>query len=206
MVKLFDVSTLTKKTGIRNTLKMPKTGINPATARTQTRNLTSTGIPLKLRFAAAGFIIVLIIICGTFSYPPVDVVSGFEEGTTEEELEACLWAEEQVEVEATVASDHRMSSMMFGFAQINSSWEYAPRTLHSESFAEIQSEISRVSIPAGEKRIDYVLITDTIKSGVALKQWEPARPMSDKAIKKFESPPFIKLYDSGSTQLYYIDF
>jgi hypothetical protein len=156
------------------------------------------------QLAVGGCVIILLVICGIYSYPPLEVVSGFEEGTTNEELEACLWAKEHVEDGSTLASDHRMSSMMFGFAKINSSWEYAPKTIHGESFVEMQDEVDGVNIPAGEKRIDYVLITDAIINGVTLVQWEPAEPMSEHAIQKFQTKPFIKLYDNGDAQLYNI--
>ena len=70
----------------------------------------------------------------------------------------------------------------------------------------METEVKQVSIPAGDKRLDFVLITNKIQSGVTLKQWDPAEPMSDSAINKFDSEPFIKLYDNGDAKLYYIDF
>jgi len=158
----------------------------------------------RFRLGVTGCVIILLIICGIYSYPPLEVVSGFEEGTSNKELEACFWAKEHFEDGSTLASDHRMSSMMFGFARINSSWEYAPKTIHGESFLEMQDEVSRVNIPAGNKRIDYVLITDAIINGVTLVQWEPAKPMSENAIQKFQTKPFIKLYDNGDAQIYII--
>jgi hypothetical protein len=166
---------------------------------------SSKFIPIQPRIIAASAVLILLALCGVFSYPPLDVVSGFEEGTTYEELETCLWARDHLEASSTVASDHRMSSMMFGFANINSSWEHAPQTLHGESFSDAEDEISNASVPAGEKRLDYVLLTDSIRSGVALKQWKPAEPMSEPASKKFETKPFIKIFDNGEAQVYYID-
>ncbi len=96
-----------------------------------------------------------------------------------------------------------MSSMLFGFAGLNSTWEYAPTVLHGETFDEMSNELSSVRIPAGTKTIDYILITDNIKRGVTLKQWENAQPMSEPAVKKFDSSQFVKLYDNGDAQFYY---
>jgi hypothetical protein len=159
--------------------------------------------PMYTNFLATGFVAILIIICGIFSYPPLEVLSGFEEGTTETEFDSCLWARDNIPEESTIATDHRMSSMIFGFSNINASWEYTPKTLHAESFNEAKSELDSVNVPAGKKRIDYILITDSIKNGVALKQWENAEPMSKKAMEKFETSPFIKLFDNGDVQIYY---
>lgn len=157
------------------------------------------------RLTAVSFVATLIVICGIFSYPTLGVVSGFEEGTTEDEFDSCLWAREHLGNDATVASDHRMSSMIFGFAEVNSSWEFTSDTLHGESLSEIEDELRNTKVPAGEKSIDYVLITEAIKAGVALEQWETAQPMTEAAIEKFDSKPFIKIYDNGATQFYFVD-
>jgi hypothetical protein len=158
---------------------------------------------LPSRFAFAGFISILIVICGLYSYPPLEVVSGFEEGTSSEEFDSCFWLRENLPESATVASDHRMSSMVFGFSGLNASWEYAPKIMHGESYEEIRSELEEANIPSGNKRIDYILISKAIKNGVALKQWETAEPMSDEALLKFEKEPFFKIYDNGEVQVYY---
>jgi hypothetical protein len=161
-------------------------------------------MPLRYRIAASGFVITILAICGIFSYPPLEVVSGFEEGTTELELEAVIWAQDSLEEDSTVASDHRMSSIMFGFGETNSSWEYAPQTLHSKSISELRNEAIKATVPAGKKRLDYVLITDAISNGVALKQWEPAEPMAKEALDKFETKYFTKIFDNGEAKLYRI--
>ena len=226
MVKIFDLLTNKKDTKFivseNNIALIPELvhNINPDQMKSKNKNKISRNkkedfpyysinntqkhVPWRYRLAAAGFVIILLAICGIFSYPPLNVVSGFEEGTTEPELEVCIWAQVNLEEDSTVASDHRMSSMMFGFGETNSSWEYAPQTLHGHSISELRDEVLETSVPAGKKRLDYVLITDTISKGVALKQWEPAEPMSKEALDKFETKYFIKIFDNGEAKLYRI--
>jgi hypothetical protein len=160
-------------------------------------------INLKHKVTASSFIFILFVLCGLFAYPPLEVVSGFEEGTTQQEVESCIWLRENLPVGSTVASDHRMSSMVFGFGTRNATWEYAPKTFHEDSFEDIVDELERVNIPAGKKRIDYILLSKAIENGVALEQWETAQPMSPDAINKFDSEPFLKLYDNGDVKIYY---
>ena len=74
-----------------------------------------------------------------------------------------------------------MSSMLFGFAQLNATWDEAYNTLHASSYEEYEDELESVKTPSGKKRIDYVLLDDDIKKGLALRQWENAQPMSQKA-------------------------
>lgn len=158
---------------------------------------------LKKAAAIAGM--VLLITVSTFSaYPARGVMGGFEEGTTETELYSVYWAKINIEKPATVATDHRMSSMIFGFADINASWDYADRVLHGKNFTEAEWQINSCKAPSGVKSIDYVLLSNAIKEGVALLQWEPAEQLSSDAVEKFNNEPFIKIYDSGEVQVYRI--
>jgi hypothetical protein len=163
----------------------------------------SSKINIKHKMAASSFIFIIIVLCGIFAYPPLEVVSGFEEGTTHEELDSCIWIRENLPTSSTVASDHRMSSMVFGIGMRNATWEYAPKTFHEDSMEEIIHELEGTNIPAGKKRIDFILLSKAIEKGVALKQWETAQPMSKEAIKKFGSEPFLKIFDNGDVRIYY---
>ena len=212
LVKFFDIVVHKKDTSYlleEDNIELIAPVKRPKQLKSSTLSLSSTSThqvrpPWRYRITAAGFVICLMVICATFSYPPQSVVGGFEEGTTDRELESCFWVRESMEDGITVATDHRMSSMMFGFANVNSSWEYAPKTLHAATFDEMRKEAIGVTVPAGWKRLDYVVISDSIKSGVALEQWVSAKPMAKSAVTKFETNPFLKLYDNGEVCIYRI--
>ncbi|MBU4255715.1 MAG: hypothetical protein KKB04_00490 [Candidatus Thermoplasmatota archaeon] len=160
---------------------------------------------LKNAFFACLFAMLLVL--APFScYPPANVLGGFEEGTDYRDMEAVFWVKENLP-DATIASDHRMSSMLFGFADTSPTWEYAPIVFHSSSFNESKDELLKCHTPSGEKRIDYVFIDKTMKEkGVALSQYENAEPMSTQSIEKFNHEPFVKIYDNGYVQIYRIDW
>ena len=117
-------------------------------------------------------------------------------------MQGVLWAGEHLESGATVASDHRMSSMIFGFGDLNATWDAGENTLHGETYDEFQEEVASLKVPSGTKPINYVLLDDDIKEGAALLQWENARPMSQKAKDKFQKWPFIKLYEADGVEIY----
>ncbi len=146
------------------------------------------------------FIVILIAMTSISTYPSQEVMSGFEEGTSEDDMKAVIWSRDHID--GTVATDHRLSSMLFGFGGINATWDYAYNTIHGENITEFQDELEEVQTPSGKRPIDFVLITGTMEKGVALLQWESAEPMSKEAIDKFDEPPFIQLYDDGSTRIY----
>jgi len=138
------------------------------------------------------------------AYPPRDLLGGFEEGTTANELGTVAWIGQEVPVRGTlVASDHRMSSIVFGFSNINATWEESFSVLHDDLNGS-RSQLVRVKVASGRQRIDYVLIDDAIKDGVALKQWENAEPMSKQSLAKFRQPPFQKVYESNGAELYFV--
>lgn len=136
------------------------------------------------------------------AYPPKEIMGGFQEGTSEADMQAVFWARENLTKGATVASDHRMSSMLFGFAGLNATWDEADKILHAPSYEECKDELESIRTPSGEKSIDYILLDDDIKEGAALLQWENAKPMSKEAQEKFEMWPFVKLYEANGVEIY----
>jgi hypothetical protein len=163
----------------------------------------------KRKKLATGFLacaFTFLIILAPFScYPPKAVLGGFEEGTPAQNINSIVWAKEYLANEA-VASDHRLSSMMFGFANCRASWEFTPKIFHVSSFSDAKDELENATIPSDKTRINYIVIDKVIEGGVCLKQWEPAIAMSEESLKKFEKEPFIKIYDDGFTEVYKISW
>ena len=123
-------------------------------------------------------------------------MGGFQEGSTQAELECVLWTQ-QVEPGALIVSDHRLSSLAFGLGERNASWERGAEVLSATSV------VSEVGTPAaGTQRVDYVLLSDDVRSGVALLQWEAAEPLSTEATAKFGSASYPTVYDVGECQVY----
>lgn len=153
-------------------------------------------------------IILIIISLSTFSvYPEKDIMGGFQEGTIDEEISTILWVKYSImTIEDTIVTDHRMSSLLFGFTGINATWDTAPLTLYSKTFAQAEEEMRACNTPSGIKKIDYVLINEDIKGGAMLFVWENAESLSDEAIKKFDESPFVKTFDNGNGQIYMVDW
>jgi hypothetical protein len=140
--------------------------------------------------AAAGAV-GLLALNGALAYPPPAVLAGFQEGTSQAEMDAVRWAALRVDLapDAVIAADHRVSSMLFGFAGLNATWEYAPRTFLAESFEEARMEMEAVRAPSGVKRVDYVFLSAGMAQHLALRQWEPAAALGPGAAAKFTSDP-----------------
>ena len=151
-------------------------------------------------------IVALVAAAGATAYPPRVAVAGFQEGIYDYEIDGVYWCRDNLEDGATVATDHRLSSMLFGLAGINGSWDSLYDTFHEERFEDIKDELANTTLPAGKKRVDYVVISNTFKEGVALVHYREAEGLTPEAEAKFLTAPFYKVYDSGKVQVYLIDW
>jgi hypothetical protein len=136
-------------------------------------------------------VVALLVVNAALAYPPPAILAGFQEGTTQGEMAGVRWAAANVRLapDAVIAADHRMSSMLFGFAGLNATWEYAPRTFQAASFADARAEMERVASPSGPKRVDAIFLSLSMREGLALLQWDAARPLSAAAQAKFDADP-----------------
>ena len=150
--------------------------------------------PRRPQFAAG---LAAILLCGALTaYPPAAVMGGFQEGTTNAELGCVLWTQ-QVEPGALIVSDHRLSSLAFGLGERNASWENGADVITATGV------VRKVATPAaGTQPVGYVLLSDEVRRGVTLLQWEAAQPLSAEAAAKFGSASYLTVHDAGECQVY----
>lgn len=171
--------------------------------------LLAAARPRGARGPAALAVAALLLANAGTAYPSPAILAGFQEGTTEAELDAVAWARGHITLErdALVAADHRMSSILFGLAGLNATWEFAPLTFHAASFEEARAEMLAVPAPSGAKRVDYVFLSDPMREGLALEPWEPARPLSLEAQAKFETDPhYLPVCADQAVVIYRVDW
>jgi len=64
--------------------------------------------------------------------------------------------------------------------------------------------LGSIDSPSGVKNATYVWIDRDMKAGVRLGPFEPAVPMPPDVVAKFDGSPFVKVFDNGYAQLYWI--
>ncbi|MGQ9582254.1 MAG: hypothetical protein ACUVV6_01915 [Thermoplasmatota archaeon] len=156
---------------------------------------------VRTSLAAAGVLLTGVLLVGATSYPPKGILGGFEEGTSAAEMDSALWLRDGRGGWELLATDHRMSSICFGIAGINASWDDARMTLHG-NLSEAEEEIGGLEVPSGHHAIDLVLLSPSVVEGAALVQWESARPIEGAALAKFGSPLFVKIYEAGGVVVF----
>jgi len=154
--------------------------------------------------ALGSAIAVTFLLSAATAYPPREIIGGFEEGTDADEMDSVHWLRTGEGNAELLATDHRMSSIVWGYAGINTSWDDAKLTLHGD-LEEARGEMSGLQTPTGFHRVVLVLLDPTIESGVALEQWESAMPLVGAAKEKFSDPLFIKEYEANGVVIYRVD-
>ena len=163
------------------------------------------GRPAAAAVGAAA--VVLLAANAAIVYPPPALFGGFQEGLTPSDAAAWMWVGVGVPVGATVASDHRLSSMIFGFDGNNATWDSTPQLFVGSSWAAAAAELSASYAPHGAKvPVDVVVVDSVMHDGVALDPSQLALPMSPQAIAWLAGPPFVLLYENGGESVYWVDF
>ncbi len=161
--------------------------------------------PLPKAPAAAVGISALLVVGGVATaIPPPSLLSGYQEGIRPAAVDAAYWT--GAYATRLVATDRRASTLVFGFGGADATWDRAPRSLVASSFLEARAEMESVSAPSGQRRVDFVLIDADLVQGVQLFPWEPSNPMPPAALAKFAEPPYVKIFDSGYAQVYWVNW
>lgn len=145
--------------------------------------------------------ILIFLTCASMAYPPPEVMGGFQEGTNDKELNAILWMKFS-EKDTLVVSDHRLSSLVFGFTKTNASWENGAEVITGDTEEAIKAG-KRLSTPqAGVKQVSYIIISKEMQKGVALLQWDHAEELTGEAKTKFtNNDQFPIWFDNGDTSI-----
>lgn len=173
-------------------------------------------IPLIAAFAGVGILLLLqnrgfrvlipvlaglLVLAAAAAIPPREALGNHFEGTRPEALGAVHWAADRVP--SLTATDHRVSSVLFGLSGVRGTWDTVTTPLHAPTFAEARGEMVAV---AGRERIDFVALDGDLVAGATLLPWDPALPLSQAAREKFLGPQYLKLYDDGYAQVYWVNW
>ncbi len=137
-----------------------------------------------------------------FAIPPPSFVAGWNEATQPVAMDGVYWA--RGHVSGLVAADHIASTNLFGFGGVNATWDSTAAPFFAATWADARPGLVDVPAPSGIENVTYVWIDQIEIHGVELRVEQPAVPMSLAAIAKFNDSPFVKVYDDGYAQVYWV--
>ncbi|HYB78932.1 MAG TPA: hypothetical protein VEG66_04120 [Thermoplasmata archaeon] len=156
-------------------------------------------------FAACVAVVVVLAANAAIVYPPQNDFGGFEEGLTHADAALWMWVGMAMPANWTVASDHRLSSMIFGFDGNPATWSSTPALFTGDNWSAAVAELRSSGTPYTDRPIDLVAVDSVMHSGVALDPSKPAHAMSPSAIAWFGALPFVPLYENGQNVVYVVD-
>ncbi|MGA8542571.1 MAG: hypothetical protein WB947_03395 [Thermoplasmata archaeon] len=157
-------------------------------------------------FVAASLGVVLLLAANAaIVYPPQADLGEFEEGLTHGDAGLWMWVGIAEPRSAVVASDHRLSSMIFGFDGNRATWDSTPALFTGSNWSAAVSELRHSDAPNNPLPIDLVAVDSVMYGGVALNPSNASQPLSAAAIAWFEGLPFVLLYENGQDVVYLVD-
>jgi hypothetical protein len=171
------------------------------------RLVTRAGDRAGRRAFLAGCVGVLVLLAANAAivYPPQADLGGFEEGLTHGDAALWMWVGIAAPRNAVVASDHRLSSMIFGFDGNPATWDSTPALFTGTSWPAAAAELRHSDAPNAPAPIDLVAVDSVMYSGVALNPSNATIALSASAIGWFGALPFVILYENGSDVVYLVD-
>lgn len=159
----------------------------------------------------AGSLAVVLVLAanGAIVYPPQADFGGFEEGLTNGDAALWMWVGIAFPPNTTVASDHRLSSFLFGVDGLRATWVTTPVLFTGQAadraaaFAELRSV--GVPDPAHPAPIELVAIDQVMSGGVALDPGALSVPLSGAAETWFELAAFVPVYENGPEVVYLVE-
>ena len=141
------------------------------------------------------------------AYPPPADFGGFQEGLTPGDAALWMWAGTTMPPGTVVATDHRLSSMMFGFDGFYATWQDTPYLFNGSSWPAAAAELRDIPAPHCPYRfpVQLVAVDGVMYQGVALDPSQPAQALGAGAQVWFAGAPFLPLYENGQDAVYWVD-
>ncbi|MCI4364071.1 MAG: hypothetical protein L3K13_07225 [Thermoplasmata archaeon] len=158
-------------------------------------------------FAVGVGAVVLLAANAAIVYPPPVDFGGFQEGYTTGDAALWMWSGGALSPGTAVASDHRLSSMLFGVDRLAATWQSTPALFTGKNRSAALQELESSPSPHAPYvyPISAVAVDGTMYSGVALDPNAPASALSSEAIGWFGGEPFVPVYENGLESVYWVD-
>lgn len=158
--------------------------------------------------AASVAILVVVAANAAIVYPPQADFGGFQEGYTVADSGLWMWAGTNgsgIPMNQVVASDHRLSSAIFGFDGNRATWGSTPSLFTGSNWTQAEAELESSPAPHTNYPVAYVVVDSVMYTGVALNPAGAALPLSPSAIQWFSGLPFVPVYENGQNVIYLVD-
>jgi hypothetical protein len=148
--------------------------------------------------------LVLLAANAAIAYPPAADFGGFQEGLTVPDAAMWMWVGVALPNGTVAASDHRLSSMLFGVDGDAATWQTTGALFRGTNWPAAASELISSAAPHCPYRypVQIVVVDAVMLGGVALDPAAPAAPLNT---SWFGDAPFVPIYEEGAQVVYWVD-
>ncbi|HTT26006.1 MAG TPA: hypothetical protein VMH90_03465 [Thermoplasmata archaeon] len=140
------------------------------------------------------------------AYPPAPDLGGFQEGLTVRDALLAEWSAGGLPAGTVVASDHRLSSYLFGVDGDRATWDSTPDLFCGTHESAAERELAGAGAPNGRYALDAIAVDGTMRYvGVALDPSAEASPISPNASAWLAGPGFVPIYENQAETVYWVD-
>jgi len=152
--------------------------------------------PFKKKWKTAGMIVLVILLLSwsiPFTYPEQERASGYHEGSDWEDVEAAIWSRN---LDGRIATDHRMSAVLFAASNQNLTWVDGYDMYFSPDHDEIRRELD-------ELNISYILWDQEMLRGVTTAPGVTPYPFDESALKYYRRNDY-SVYKTEECEAYIV--
>ena len=124
--------------------------------------------------------------------------------TPAKDLSATQWLKWNTGSGSVVASDHRLSSLVFGFSDRNATWEIGGYPIFmAKGLSQMEGALNLSQTPSGNKTVDFLMLDTYMVQGANFYPNQTAIPIPPAVLVNISnSGDFVLVYSNGFSQLY----
>ncbi|MBX8631202.1 MAG: hypothetical protein J9259_01575 [Thermoplasmata archaeon YP2-bin.285] len=123
--------------------------------------------------------------------------------TPYEDLQAANWIAWNTPRNSTFASDHRLSSIVFGYGGREATWEFGGYPIfHSTGLHDLLANLNLSETPAGSARIGYIIVDREMVNSANFYPNQPDLPIPTSVLSMLKTYYFVEVYTNGFATVY----
>ncbi len=123
--------------------------------------------------------------------------------TPAKDLSATQWLKWNTGAGATVASDHRLSSLLFGFSDRNATWELGSYPIFmATNISSMENALNNSVTPSGNKTVNYLFLDTYMIEDANFYPNQTAIPVPPEVVANLNADNFILVYSNGFAEVY----
>jgi hypothetical protein len=120
-----------------------------------------------------------------------------------QDLDASNWALWNTQKNSTFASDHRLSSIIFGYGNREATWEFGGYPIfHSADIGQLLENLNSSRTPQGPAKIGYIILDKEMLASANFYPNQPDNPIPPYFETMLRSQYFVEVYTNGFATIY----